>query len=69
MDIERAKKKKKEWQKVPIMTDFFNGKEPEFTEEAKEKMCKLYPKEAKKGQFDKLYEYYKRQLVNIYPLT
>ena len=64
VDMKRAENKKKEWQKVPIITDFFDGKMPEFTDEVKERMSKLHPKLAAKGQFDKLYDLYIDELVN-----
>lgn len=44
VDLERGKRKKKEWQKVPIMTDFFNGVMPTLPEEDKDRLQKMYPK-------------------------
>lgn len=44
VDLERGKKKRKEWQKVPIMTDFFNGVMPVLPAEDKDRLQKMYPK-------------------------
>lgn len=62
VDLERAKKKKKEWQKVPIMTDFFGGVLPELPEKDKERLGKLHPK--KKDDDKALLEYYIDEKVN-----
>lgn len=56
VDLERAKKKKKVWQKVPIMTDFFNGVMPDLPEQEKVRLGKMYPK--LKGNEEKLKEKY-----------
>ncbi len=44
VDMERAKKKKEQWQKVPVMTDFFEGVMPEVPEEDLIRLKKMYPK-------------------------
>jgi len=44
VDMERAKAKKKVWQKIPIMTDFFNGVIPEIPEQDFIRLAKMYPK-------------------------
>lgn len=62
VDMARAKEKKKEWQKVPIMTDFFNGEMPEVPAEDKERLEKIYPK--LKGKDDKIREKYLDEKVN-----
>ena len=56
VDMKRAKAKKKEWQKVPIMTDFFGGVLPQMTDAEREDLKKQYPKFADKE--DKLLEMY-----------
>lgn len=43
VDMDRAKEKRKVAQKVPIMTDFFQGRKPEMTEEEKGELQKKYP--------------------------
>ena len=62
VDMERARAKKKEWQKVPIMTDFFNGVMPTLPEEDKVRLGKIYP--ALKGKDDKLLDKYIEEKVN-----
>lgn len=54
VDTARAKEKKKVWQKVPIMTDFFAGEMPSMPDSDKERLEMLYPK--LKGKDDKLME-------------
>ena len=56
VDLARQKEKKKEWQKVPVMTDFFDGKIPELPKDEEERLGKLYPKI--KDNKDKLLEKY-----------
>lgn len=56
VDTERQKKKKKEWQKVPIMTDFFDGKMPEVPEADKIRLEKIYP--SIKGKPQKIQDKY-----------
>lgn len=56
VDMDRIKKKKKEWQKVPIITDFFNGVKPTLPEEERTRLSKIYPK--LKNNEDKLLEKY-----------
>lgn len=62
VDMERAKAKKKEWQKVPIMTDFFRGVMPTLPPEDKTRLELLYPK--LKGKDDKLLDKYIDEKVN-----
>lgn len=62
VDMDRAKAKKKEWQKVPIMTDFFNGVLPEMPPEEKDRLEKMYPK--LKGKDEKILEKYIDEKVN-----
>lgn len=62
VDLERAKAKKKEWQKVPIMTDFFNGQLPVLTDEDRERLGKIYPH--LKGKEDKLLDKFIEEKVN-----
>ena len=62
VDTARAKKKKKEWQRVPIMTDFFGGVMPEVPDKDKERLEKIYPKI--KGNEDKIREKYIEEKVN-----
>ena len=42
-DIERAKRKKAEWQKMPVITDFFKGKEPVIPDEDRERLMLQNP--------------------------
>ena len=44
VDVDRQKRKKKEWQKVPIMTDFFDGVKPDLSPADEERLGKLWPK-------------------------
>ena len=62
VDLERAKRKKKEWQKVPIMTDFFEGEMPVLPDSERDRLEKIYPK--LKGKDDKLLEKYLDEKVN-----
>ena len=62
VDMERAKAKKKVWQKVPIMTDFFNGKMPELPEADKIRLGKIYP--SLKNKENKLLDKYIEEKVN-----
>ena len=62
VDLERAKKKKKVWQKVPIITDFFDGKIPNLPEEDKKRLEMIYPD--LKGKDSKLLDKYIDELVN-----
>lgn len=62
VDTERAKAKKKEWQKVPVMTDFFRGQMPTLEDDDRKRLEKLYPK--LKGKDDKIMEKYLDELVN-----
>ena len=62
VDAQRAKEKKKVWQKIPIMTDFFGGEQPTLPEAEKERLEKIYPK--LKGKDDKLLDKYIDELVN-----
>lgn len=62
VDTERAKKKRKEQQKVPIMTDFFQGNMPQIPEAEKARLEKIYPK--LKGKEDKISEKYIDEKVN-----
>lgn len=62
VDTQRAKEKKKVWQKIPIMTDFFGGEQPTLPEAEKERLEKIYPK--LKGKDDKLLDKYIDELVN-----
>ena len=62
VDIERGKRKKKEWQKVPIMTDFFNGVLPKLPPEDKDRLGRMYPK--LKDNDQALLEKYIDEVVN-----
>lgn len=62
VDTERAKAKKKEWQKVPIMTDFFEGNKPEMTPEERDRLEKIYP--ALAGKEEKLMQKYVEEYAN-----
>ena len=62
VDTERQKRKRKEWQKVPFMTDFFGGKIPALSPEDKDRLSKLHPK--LKDNDDKLREKYMDEIVN-----
>lgn len=62
VDTDRAKAKKKEWQKVPIMTDFFDGVMPTLTDADRDRLSKLWPKLA--GNEDKLLDKYIDEEVN-----
>ena len=62
VDTNRAKSKKKEWQKVPIITDFFDGRIPEVPEQEMLRLEKMYPK--LKGNKSKLTEKYIDEKVN-----
>lgn len=62
VDMARAKAKKKVWQKVPIMTDFFNGVMPVLPEEDKIRLMKIYPQ--LKGDEKKLLDKYIEEKVN-----
>ena len=57
----RNKKLKKNWQKVPIMTDFFGGVEPVVPDKEKERIIKQNPKMKKTNQA--ILEVYKKELV------
>ena len=41
--MERQKEKKKDWQTVPYMTDFFGGQMPEMTDVDRHRLEKIYP--------------------------
>lgn len=62
VDTARAKRKKKEWQRVPIMTDFFGGVMPEVPESDRERLEKIYPK--LKGKDEKIRDKYIEEKVN-----
>ena len=62
VDTARAKRKKKEWQRVPIMTDFFGGIMPEVPEADRERLEKIYPK--LKGKEEKIRDKYIEEKVN-----
>ncbi len=62
VDNDRQKRKRKEWQRVPFMTDFFGGQIPTLTPEDKDRLSKLYPK--LKDNDDKLLEKYMDEIVN-----
>lgn len=62
VDLERAKEKRKVAQKVPIMTDFFQGKKPEMTEKQREELKRKYPEIAEKE--DKLLQKYISEYTN-----
>ena len=62
VDTERAKEKKKIWQKVPIITQFFADGMPEMDDKEKAELAKQFPKLADKE--DKLYEKYLDKLIN-----
>lgn len=62
VDTARAKRKKKEWQRVPIMTDFFGGVMPEVPEADRERLEKIYPK--LKGKEEKIRDKYIEEKVN-----
>lgn len=62
VDTDRAKRKKKEWQRVPIMTDFFGGVMPEVPEADRERLEKIYPK--LKGKEEKIRDKYIEEKVN-----
>lgn len=62
VDTARAKRKKKEWQRVPIMTDFFGGVMPEVPEADRERLEKIYPK--LKGKDEKIRDKYIEEKVN-----
>lgn len=62
VDMERAKAKKKEWQKVPIMTDFFGDRIPDVPEMDKIRLEKIYPKLA--GNEEKIKQKYAEEKVN-----
>lgn len=62
VDFERAKAKKKEWQKMPIITDFFGGKLPELPEDDRKRLELLNPN--LKGKEDELLEKYIDEKVN-----
>ena len=62
VDTARAKRKKKEWQRVPIMTDFFGGVMPEVPESDRERLEKIYPK--LKGKEEKIRDKYIEEKVN-----
>ena len=62
VDTARAKRKKKEWQHVPIMTDFFGGVMPEVPESDRERLEKMYPK--LKGKDKKIRDKYIEEKVN-----
>lgn len=59
VDESRRDKKKSEWQKVPIVTDFFEGQEPAIPASELSTMERLYPKE--KDNPAKLLERYKEK--------
>ena len=61
VDLQRPKEKKKEWQKVPIITDFFDGKTPQMSPADRDRLEKMYPKLAKKEE--KLLEKYMDEKV------
>ena len=63
VDTKRQDEKRKVWQKIPIMTDFFNGQMPVMPEEDKQRLEKIYPK--LKGKDDKLLEKYVDELVQV----
>lgn len=44
VDTERAKAKKKVWQNVPYITDFFNGTMPKLSDEDRRRLGQMYPK-------------------------
>ncbi|MDY6418627.1 MAG: TraM recognition domain-containing protein [Bacteroidales bacterium] len=56
VDTDRAKSKKKEWQRVPVMTDFFKGEQPKLPDEERTRLSLVYPKLA--GKEEKLLEKY-----------
>ena len=62
VDMERAKAKKKEWQRVPIMTDFFEGKIPQVPDSDRERLEKIYP--GLRGKEEKIQEKYLDEKVN-----
>ena len=62
VDLDRQKKKREVWQKVPIMTDFFNGVMPELPEKERERLEMIYPK--LKGNEKKLLDKYIDEVVN-----
>lgn len=62
VDTQRPKEKKKEWQTVPIITDFFGGRKPEMSPNDRSRLEKMYPKLA--GKEEKLLEKYMDEQVN-----
>ena len=62
VDMARAKAKKKEWQKVPIMTDFFQGEIPQVPEKDRIRLEKVYPK--LKGNEKAILDKYMDEKVN-----
>ncbi|MBR1434025.1 MAG: TraM recognition domain-containing protein [Bacteroidales bacterium] len=62
INTERNKQKKKEWQRVPIMTDFFDGKLPTLSPEDKERLAKLNPKISNRD--DLLLEKYIQEVID-----
>ena len=63
IDNNRNKAVKKEWQKVPIITDFFDGQTPEIPEFELERLKKLHPKDA--DNMKKLQQEYIIELRNV----
>lgn len=44
VDMRRQSEKRKEWQTVPYITDFFGGETPDMPEADRERLGKIYPK-------------------------
>ena len=65
IDVDDARNKavRKEWQKVPVITDFFEGQEPEISDFDLDRLKKLHPKDADNPK--KLQQEYIIELRNV----
>ena len=62
VDMQRQKDKKKEWQTVPYMTDFFGGQMPVMSEQDRTRLEKIYPQ--MKGKEAELMQTFLREKVD-----
>lgn len=62
VDLERGKAKEKEWISMPYITDFFNGKMPQMTEEERKEITIKYPEYAKNER--KIQELFIKKIIN-----